>query len=250
MAYNLTRKNIESFIENNDTRRILEIYSESTSKEKADVMDKFIKADGYRLDHEQMVKLASSDIANAIRELDRDSLEKSFKPMKEESNSRFLKSGYKDKLSTQTFTTLKQIYNTNKDDCYLGLCNIQYVVDYYLENGIMFGKKAEFQKQVKIVNGFDVMINQISSCDVGRQSYGSLIIKVPKDAIDKKNMPIYYLKEGFIYLNPEYVICYVPVKNGKLLDVEINRSMNEVESTIYEGDSLDLDREVIHRRTL
>ena len=47
MAYNLTRKNIESFIENNDTRRILEIYSESTSKEKADVMDKFIKADGY-----------------------------------------------------------------------------------------------------------------------------------------------------------------------------------------------------------
>ena len=116
MAYNLTRKNIKSFIENNDTRRILEIYSESTSKEKAEVMDKFIKADGYRLDHEQMVNLASSDIANAIRELDRDSLEKSFKPMKEESNSRFLKSGYKDKLSSQTFTTLKQIYNTNKDD--------------------------------------------------------------------------------------------------------------------------------------
>lgn len=271
MAYNLTRKNIAKFIENNDTKRILEIYAECTSIEDANKIKTFIEADGYELSHEQMVSLASSEIANKIRERDRDSLEKAFVPMKEKNTKnndyytdeekkfnkisrreiRFFKSNYKDKVSSESYTILKQIYNTNKDKYYLGLYDIQYVVDHVLENGIIFGHKADFQRHIRVIHNFDLMMNQISSCNDQRQSYGSLIIKIPKEAIDNNSIPIYYNRNDTIYLNPKYIVCYVPVKNKKILTVEINNSMNDVESNIYNRESLENEKiKVDYGRTL
>ena len=266
MVLNVNRKELERLLENNEISRFLEIYSFCSTPEELNIMKLFLSNDGYGLSRKDLIRLATIDAVSKIRENDRKELEKQFVPIKKNTNKndyytkeetkyfkynkreiKRFRSTFKDYIGSETYRILKQIYNTKKDECYLGIYDIQYNVDTILEEGIVFGTTAVFEKRIKTIHNYDYLINQISNCNEEKQSYGSVIIKVPKEAIDKKSIPIYYEKDNLIFLNPEYIICYVPVKNKKLLTVEFNDSFNTVISTIYEGEFLGKENVIIKK---
>lgn len=256
MLLDFTKKDIELLFDKKEYSKLIEIYSICSSEEETTSLNNFLNSNNTDMTNEEKKRLVSQQIINHVRDYNRQEQYKEFTPIQkretndiyqsqdESSLSKILNyeirnyiKDYKDKISKDTFITLRQIYNTNKDICYAGLYNIRYDVDNILENGINFGKDAILKKEVKIVKNFDLMIHNITKCSDDSQSNGVLIVKIPKNALDKKSIPIYYEKDNRIYLNPMYIVCYVPVENKKILSVEINRSMNEVESTIYEGES-------------
>ena len=73
--------------------------------------------------------------------------------------------------------------------------------------------------------------------------YVKTIIKIPKQALNEKNVPIYYIKDDSLYLDPRFVVAYAPVKNKKVLPVELNEQMNNVTPTICENQSVKLKGE-------
>lgn len=259
MVFKVTRKDLEKLYNNNEISKILKIYSACASEEEVKILKEFINRDNSDFTDKDLSRFITTIVIKKVRNHNREEEFNSFIPMEKKldyktdyltsDESKYIKSSkndikyfvnhYKNNVNSETYIILKQIYNTKKDECYLGLYNIQYDVDLLLEEGIPFGIRGNFTNRIKIINNFDLLLNSISSCDDERQSYGSLIIKIPKKSITSKSEPIYYDNEGTLYLNPKYVVCFVPVKERKLLSVEINQSYNDVESTVYEGEVLE-----------
>lgn len=259
MVFKYSKKDLGKLFDNKEFSKLLEIYSSCASKEETIILKNFIEKYSSGLTYEEIKNMVTTEVITKVREHNRNEEYNSFEPMKKKvtnntdyltsEENTFKKSIRKEiknyisvnssNISESTYITLKQIYNTSKDSTYLGLYDIQYEVDSYLENGINFIKNADFNKKVKIVNNFDLMINKISNCNEESQSYGTLIIKIPKSALSSRSVPIYYINDdGHIFLNPKYIVCYVPVKNKKILTVEINNSMKEIESTVFEGERI------------
>lgn len=234
MVFNVTRKDLEKMYDNNEVSRILEIYSLCTNKRNVKVIKDFLDRDN-SMSTEDIKRLLTTEIIIRIREHNRKELKNNFIPMKK---SNLLKEN--NCINRESCITLNQIYNTKKDEYVLGVHDVQYFMDYILEDGIPYGKNAELEDKVTIINDFEELIQRISTCDDEVKSNGCIIVKVPKSALIEQEEPIYYIYKNNLYLNPKYVVCYVLVEDKKILSVEINNSYNEIESTIYEGESLDI----------
>ena len=148
------------------------------------------------------------------------------------------KKKYNGKLSYNTYNILKKIYDYDKETLYTGIHRTDSDIDDIFEKGLCFKDTADFNNHIQIEHNFDEMLFNISLCEEYKHSTGCFIVKVPKGAVDNKEEPIFYTAESKIYLNPKYVVMHVPVVKKMILTPELNREMNLVNSTLFEGDSL------------
>lgn len=145
---------------------------------------------------------------------------------------------YNGNITQKTYNLLKRIYDYDKDTFYTGIHSTGSDIDEIFENGLCFDQIADFQNHVLIEHNFDEMLYNISSSEGYKQSRGCFIVKVPKRAINEKDEPIFYKNNDKIYLNPKYIVMFVPVVKKKILTPELNEEMSLVNSTLCEGDTL------------
>lgn len=267
MVFKISRKELEKLYKNNEISKIIEIYSACSTTTETERLKAFVKRNHDDFTEEQLCRFITTIVIDNVRKHNREEEYKKFVPMvKKMSNTDTLTSAEstfnrhhkrdiktfindsKNNVSKDDYIILRQIYNTEKEKCYLGLYNIRYNVDQLLEEGIPIGYKAELKKRIVLIDNFDYMLHRIISCNDEKQSNGSLLIKIPKESINNRSIPIYYEHDNSIYLDPKYIICYVPVMERKILSVEINDSNNNVESNICEGDILNKNDEKIIKR--
>ena len=135
-------------------------------------------------------------------------------------------------VDEETYEALRQLYEIDKDEYYIGIHRSAIPVDETFENGIRC-RFNDISDHVQRMDNFDFMLSQISACESYKFSTGCFIIKVPKSAVDEASTPIFYEKNGDKYLDPKYVVGYVPVQNKKLAFFEFNDQIKEVNADIY-----------------
>ena len=145
------------------------------------------------------------------------------------------KKRYNGNITLDVFNTLKKIYEYDKEYLYTGIHRTNYYVDEIFKNGIKYEQSPSLGTHVQIEHSFDEMLFNISSCENYKNSTGCFIIKVPKKAINEKNEPIYYQDDNGIYLNPKYIVMFVPVSKKKILTPELNEEFSNIQSNIKEG---------------
>ena len=146
------------------------------------------------------------------------------------------KKNYYGNINKESLDALYQLYEIDKNNYYIGIHRTNYYVDYIFQEGINVGSIADLNDTVQRMDNFDLMLSEISSCESYKHSNGCFIVKVPKDAINNKSEPLYYLKNECIYLNPQYVVGHADVMNRKIINVELNEQMDIVNSNIFEGE--------------
>ena len=134
-------------------------------------------------------------------------------------------------IEEETYNNLKQLYEIDKENYYIGIHRTANEVEDILENGIIC-RNNELSTHVQRMDNFDFMLREIKLCSEYKGSKGCFIVKIPKEYVDNGTMPIYYQDGEKIRLNPKYVVGYVPVEKGKILYLELNDQLNIVSSTI------------------
>ena len=142
------------------------------------------------------------------------------------------KKAWEGNVDKETYDALKQIYEIDKDEYYIGIHRTSSPLEDTFENGIRC-RDNDLETHVQKMDNFDFMLSQISSCENYKLSDGCFIIKIPKKAVDEKSTPIFYENNGGLYLDPKYIVGYVPVRRRKLAFLELNYRFNDVNSTIY-----------------
>ena len=259
MIISHNKKSLDKLYDNKEFDKLLELYKECSSEEDSNALRLFFYRKNDDLSETAKKNLFINIVLKAIRKYNLQKGLEEFKASKIKNSRKtdaltseeneFIKMfkkqlidytlSYKDKISKETYVILKQIYNTNKDYFYTSIFNVNMLVDLYFEDGICFGNSAFFNDNIKVINNFDYMLKYISCMEDEVSTKGCLLIKVPKNAINRKSEPIYYIEDNSIYLNPKYIICYIPVVDKKILGIEFNDEAREVVSTIYEGESID-----------
>lgn len=160
MVVNITKKDLEKLYNNNEYDKIFEIYSKYASEEDVLNLRNVLEKNVNNLSEEDLKRFICATINDKAREHNRKEQIKNFEPMvKKRTNNNYLikdenkyirlfkkeirqiVKDYKKNIGEESYRVLRQIYNTDKENCYLGLFNIRYSVDNYLEEGISINKR-------------------------------------------------------------------------------------------------------------
>lgn len=263
MKISTQKKEIEKLYDSKSFHELFKLFAICSSKEHADRFKNLLSNSKIDLSKEQTKRYVVNEIIKTIRMHNIDEDYKNFKPhvekksffkqkqkfqTKEEmlysklfkSNIKMSKNNWQGKISEEAYQSLKQLYELDKDDYYIGIHRTNFFVDDIFEEGLRFGSDTNINELVQRMDNFDVMLDEISKCEGYKNSYGCFIIKVPRKDVVDKDEPIYYMKDDTLYLNPKYVVAYAPVKNKKVLPIEMNEQMDIVSSTVYEGENVNI----------
>jgi len=128
---------------------------------------------------------------------------------------------------------MQQLYEQGQEEYYIGIHRTGADPEKLMKEGICYStngyygftnnKEASISPKclgdhVQTMDTFPFLLHQLACAYNYKFSCGSLIVKIPKKDIDNKyetnetREPIYYVKDGQVYLRPEYIIGYVPCK--------------------------------------
>lgn len=117
---------------------------------------------------------------------------------------------------------MEQIYQYMNDEYYIGIHRTCNDADNMMYEGIkMKSNINDITNHVQIIKNFPLLLEELQNADNYKGATTSLIIKIPKKDIDihiesDDREPIYYEKDGNLYLNPKFIIGHVPVNDGNL----------------------------------
>ena len=141
-------------------------------------------------------------------------------------------------IDLETGLILQQLYDYKADEYYTAIHRTASSKEDIFKKGIYFGKgnfpSTDFDDHIQVVQNFPFMLREIKYCNDYKYSTGCFIVKIPKRNIrsryvDEKTEPIYYRAEdGKVYIRPEFISAYVPVRNEELQPVEFNTEPHNI----------------------
>ena len=136
-------------------------------------------------------------------------------------------------LDVEFGNIMQQIYEQNQEEYYIGIHRTGADIEKIMKEGISYSSSGLYgdingidscisskniHDHVQIIKNFPQFLYSLAWAYKYKFSDKSLIIKIPKKDIDpkfetdKERNPIYYVKDGKVYLKPEFIIGYVPVE--------------------------------------
>lgn len=180
------------------------------------------------------------------------------------------------KIDKETGKILQQLYDYKELGYAIGIHRTASSTNEIFDKGLNYRDDNTYAEHIQKMDNLPLMLSEISSCESYKLSRGCFISIVPRASIVKLNeedkeklkikykeiykdnwqekynkiitpQPIYYKNnDGNIYLRPEYINAYVPVRNKELKSVEFNTYSHNIydESTefIYEEDILNKNK--------
>lgn len=137
------------------------------------------------------------------------------------------------RLDIEFGNMMQQIYEQNQDEYYIGIHRTGADTESIMTKGISYSSSGiygyndekddyisckDIHDHVEIIKNFPKFLHSMACAYQYKCSTKSFIVKIPKKDIDpyfktdEERSPIYYVKNGKVYLRPEYIIGYVPVK--------------------------------------
>lgn len=124
---------------------------------------------------------------------------------------------------------MEQIYSFEHEKYYVGIHRTCNDVNKIMKEGIAMKKNlTDINNHVQIIKNFPFMLEQIEHANEYKGSTAVLILKIPKKDIDcnyetmEERDPIYYQKDGTLFLDPKYIVGFVPNNGGEISDFIFN----------------------------
>lgn len=149
-------------------------------------------------------------------------------------------------INKKTGEILEQIYNYDSDNYIIGIhrTGLNNFEDTIFKKGICYNSSNGYggyntldiydpylYDHVQKFENFVTLLSEIKKCENYKGSKGCIITKIPKTGISECNnpTPIYYIaKDGNLYLKPEYICAYIPVRNKVIGECIFNKSQNNI----------------------
>lgn len=129
---------------------------------------------------------------------------------------------------------MEQIYTFEQEKYYVGIHRTCNDVKKIMNEGIaMKNNSTDIHDHVQIIKNFPFMLEQIEHANEYKGSTSVLILKIPKKDIDchyetiEKRDPIYYKKNDKFFLNPKYIVGFVPNNGGEINEFIFNEIIDK-----------------------
>lgn len=146
------------------------------------------------------------------------------------------------RIPEQTGKVLESIFENPNDN--LCIHRTDYSIEQIQKVIFQLGmpvRDTEYTTHMSQYKHFPTILEQIQACNEYKMAQGCLLIRLPKN----NQLPIYYKNDTFLqgatqlFLLPEYIYGYVPVKNGQVGDIILNPNYVDVHN--YSPDGLYYD---------
>lgn len=144
------------------------------------------------------------------------------------------------KLDKKTGLTLQMLFDYDEENYVIGIHRTCHDYKRMFEKGIDYNDESPYlHDHVQIFDSFPIMLNEISKCNNYKGSTGCIIVKIPKNSIKMSaegSTPIYYKSksDNNIYLMPNFVSGYVPVRGGVIQSIILNEMPHNIEKDIMD----------------